>query len=139
MSTPHQDKQRLDKWLWAARFFKTRSLAVDAIKGGKVSLNGQRAKPGKEIQVGASLDIRLGMFVTEVIVCKLSQQRGPAQKAQTLYEETEPSQLKNRALKEQLKNQAVDVSQHYLAQHKGRPNKRDRKKIIQFTRKAKLD
>ncbi len=139
MGTPRQDKQRLDKWLWAARFFKTRSLAADAIKGGKISLNGQRAKPGKEIHVGASLDIRQGLFVKEIIVCKLSLQRGPAQKAQTLYAETEPSQLKNKALKEQLKNQAINLPQHHVAKHKGRPNKRDRKKIIQFTQKLKLD
>ena len=130
---------RLDKWLWAARFYKTRSLAAGAIKGGKVSLNGQRAKPGKEIQVGVSLKISQGIYVREIVVCELSQQRGPAQKAQTLYEETEPSQLKNRVLKEQLKNQASSLPQHRLAQYKGRPNKRDRKKIIQFTRKVKLD
>jgi len=130
-----QKKQRLDKWLWVARFFKTRSLASNAIKGGKITLNGQRAKPGKEIQPGAELEIRQGLFAKNIIVCTLSQHRGPAVKAQTLYEETQASQKKNIALKEQLKNQAMNSSQYTDPKHKGRPNKRDRNKIIQFTRK----
>ena len=124
------NKVRLDKWLWAARFFKTRALATSAIKGGKVSLNGQHVKPGKEIQAGVILKIRQGMFVTEVVVNALSQRRGPASDAQALYEETEQSRLEATKLKERLKNQAV-----ILPQKKGRPDKHDRKKIIQFNRK----
>jgi len=126
---------RLDKWLWAARFYKTRSLAADAIKGGKISLNGQRTKPGKEIKIGVSLYIRQNPYVREIVVCELSRHRGPAQKAQSLYKETEQSQQNNITLREQLKNQAINSPQHHLVQQKGRPNKRDRKKIIRFTRK----
>ena len=124
------NRVRLDKWLWAARFFKTRALATSAIKGGKVSLNGQHVKPGKEIQAGVILKIRQGMFVIEVVVNALSQRRGPASDAQALYEETEQSRLDATKLKERLKNQAV-----ILPQQKGRPNKRNRQKIIQFNRK----
>ncbi len=124
------NKVRLDKWLWAARFFKTRALATNAIKGGKISLNGQHVKPGKEIQTGVILKIRQGMFVIEIVVNALSQRRGPASDAQALYEETEQSRLDATKLKERLKNQAV-----ILPQQKGRPNKRNRQKIIQFNRK----
>ncbi len=121
---------RLDTWLWAARFFKTRSLAVRAIKGGKVLLNGQHVKPGKEIKAGVTLKVRLGMYTKEIIVHELSQTRGPASVAQALYEETEQSRLEAAKLKERMKDQAV------MPQQKGRPGKHDRQKIIQFNRKS---
>ncbi len=82
---------RLDRWLWAARFFKTRSLAKQAVEGGKVHLDGKRVKPAKTVQVGQTLEIRRGSVAQEVVVCALSEQRGPAKVAQTLYEETAAS------------------------------------------------
>ena len=85
------DKVRIDKWLWAARFFKTRSLAKAAIEGGKVHLNGQRVKPAKEVHVGQSLEIRRGEVAFTVLIDELSMQRGPATVARTLYTETPES------------------------------------------------
>ncbi len=82
---------RLDRWLWAARFFKTRSLAKQAVEGGKVHLDGKRVKPAKTVQIGQTLEIRRGSVAQEVVVCALSEQRGPAKVAQTLYEETTAS------------------------------------------------
>lgn len=82
---------RVDKWLWAARFFKTRSLAKAAIEGGKVQLAGQRVKVAREISVGDQLRIRQGYDERDVTVIALSDQRGPAKIAQTLYEETQAS------------------------------------------------
>ena len=91
MSTFQGEKLRLDKWLWAARFFKTRSLAKAAIEGGKVHLGGQRVKVSKEIQVGDSLQIRQGWDEKVVEVLALSDQRRGAQEAQSLYCETQES------------------------------------------------
>jgi len=82
---------RIDRWLWAARFFKTRSLAKHAVEGGKVHLEGQRAKPAKEIRVGQQLTIRRGDTEMTVVVAELSEQRGPAKVAQLLYNETAES------------------------------------------------
>jgi ribosome-associated heat shock protein Hsp15 len=82
---------RIDRWLWAARFFKTRSLAKGAVEGGKVQLEGQRVKPAKDLRIGQTLDIRRGDVQLIVIVKALSEQRGPARVAQTLYEETPES------------------------------------------------
>ena len=82
---------RLDRWLWAARFFKTRSLAKAAIEGGKVHVDGQRAKPAKEVHVGQSLEIRRGEVAFTVLIDELSMQRGPASVARTLYTETPES------------------------------------------------
>ena len=76
---------RIDRWLWAARFFKTRSLAKKAVEGGKVHVENQRAKPSKELQIGQTLQIRRGETVQTVVVTLLSDQRGPATQAQTLY------------------------------------------------------
>ena len=84
-------KVRVDKWLWAARFFKTRSLAKAAIEGGKVQLAGQRVKVAREISIGDQLRIRQGYDERDVTVIALSDQRGPAKIAQTLYEETQAS------------------------------------------------
>ena len=90
MSAAHQ-AVRLDRWLWAARFFKTRSLAKAAIEGGKVHVDGQRVKPAKEVRVGQSLEIRRGEVAFTVLIDELSMQRGPASVAQTLYTETTAS------------------------------------------------
>ena len=82
---------RIDRWLWAARFFKTRSSAKSAVEGGKVHVDGKRVKPSKELRPGQTLEIRRGDLVQTVVVQELSQQRGPATKAQALYAETSES------------------------------------------------
>lgn len=85
------DQVRLDRWLWAARFFKTRRLAVEAIQGGKVEMNGGAAKPARAVKIGDRLKVSKGPVRFEVIVHGLAEQRGPAPEAQALYEETEES------------------------------------------------
>ena len=97
----NSDKVRLDKWLWAARFFKTRSLAADAINGGHVHLNGARVKPSRCPNVDDELRIQKGMVEFIVHIEVLSDRRGPATVAQTLYKETDASQLKREAQSEQ--------------------------------------
>src|SRR6266568_8009783 len=82
---------RIDKWLWAARFFKTRSLAADAVTGGKIDVNGARAKPSRIMRLGDKLNIRRGPYEWTVVVKGLAKLRGPAPEAQLLYEETEES------------------------------------------------
>jgi ribosome-associated heat shock protein Hsp15 len=128
MSTERDDgRTRLDKWLWAARFFKTRSLAVQAIEGGKVELNGERAKRSKGVQPGDTLRVRLGQFEHEIVVRALSERRGPAAEAATLYEETEAS----RAARERLAIQLKSVT-HDFVYEKGRPSKKERRDIHRF-------
>ena len=123
-------KVRIDKWLWAARFFKTRSLAMEAIKGGKVGCAGQRVKPSKELQVGEQLTIRQGYAELIIIVKALSTVRGPAPQAALLYEETLESVQK----REQLK--ALRMAQPTpRPAGQGRPTKRERRKIVEFTSK----
>lgn len=118
------DKVRLDKWLWAARFFKTRALAAEAVEGGKVQLNGDRPKRARALQVGDELRIRLGPFEHIVAVRALSDRRGPATQAAGLYQETEASRRAREALAIQLK------SLHSLfGPEKGRPTKKDRREI----------
>ena len=121
--------QRLDKWLWAARFFKTRGIAVEAINGGKVHVNGQRAKPSRNIHIGDKLEISKPPYSFEIEVAGLEKQRRPASEAQTLYQETAQSQAKRELLREQLKNEPLG-----FREQKGRPSKRDRRHIIKFTR-----
>lgn len=123
------DSQRLDKWLWAARFYKTRSLAVEAINGGKVHLNKQRVKPSRTIKVNDTLTISKPPYEHEIIVQGLNQQRRPAIEAQQLYQETPESLQKSELLKEQIKNEPLG-----FRHEKGRPSKRDRRNIIKFTR-----
>mgnify|MGYP001764314625 CR=1 FL=1 len=122
------ERLRIDKWLWAARFFKTRSLASDAVDGGKVHLNGVRVKPAKTVSIGDTLEIRIGPFQFVVVVCGLSPRRGPASEAAKLYQETEESRSVRESLAAQLKAEAVhgEVRQ-------GRPTKRDRRHIVRFT------
>lgn len=121
-------KLRIDKWLWAARFFKTRSLATDAVEGGKVHLNGVRVKPAKAVSAGDTLEIRIGFFQFIVVVCGLSPRRGPASEAAKLYQETEESRSAREALAAQLKAEAV-----HGEERQGRPTKRDRRHIVRFT------
>jgi ribosome-associated heat shock protein Hsp15 len=118
------DKVRLDKWLWAARFFKTRALAADAVEGGKVQLNGDRPKRARPLQVGDELRIRLGPYEHVVTVRALSDRRGPATQAAGLYQETDASRKAREALAVQLK------SLHSLfGPERGRPTKKDRREI----------
>lgn len=123
------ETMRLDKWLWAARFFKTRSLATQAIGQGRVELNGDRVKPSREIKPGDALEIHQAEAVWSVTVRMLSMQRGPAPIAQRLYEET-PASFAQR------QHQAAERKLHVspAAVIKGRPTKRDRRLIHRFTR-----
>ena len=115
---------RLDKWLWAARFFKTRSLAQQAIAAGKVRLNGDRVKPAHEVKAGDALAVRSGDFEFLVKVRGLSEKRGPAEAARKLYDETEASKAE-RARRSDLRRWGADPS----AEMKGRPTKRDRRRL----------
>ena len=119
------EKERIDKWLWAARFFKTRSLAVEAIGGGKILVNEERVKPAKMIQAGDQVSIRLGPYEHVVIVRELSERRGPASVAATLYEETATS----RAVREKLAEQLRMAPAAFVFEEKGRPTKKDRRDI----------
>jgi ribosome-associated heat shock protein Hsp15 len=116
------DGVRIDKWLWAARFFKTRSMATDAVDAGKVRLNGERAKPARNVKIGDTLEIDNGSTEWEVAVRDLSDVRGPAPVAQKLYEETEASIVKRQAEAERRK-----LFREPSAGIKGRPTKRDRR------------
>ena len=119
---------RLDKWLWAARFFKTRSLATQAIDNGRVKLNGERAKPARDVKPGDRLELRIGEADWVLTVKGLALQRGPAPVAQALYEEDAAS----RARREQQANDRR-LTADPAAAGKGRPTKRDRRQIHRFT------
>jgi ribosome-associated heat shock protein Hsp15 len=118
---------RLDKWLWAARFFKTRGLSAEAIDGGKVDVNGDRAKRAKLVQLDDEVRIRQSPFEWVVRVRGISETRGPASVAVTLYEETAASRAARDALSVQLKSQPRTVGYE-----KGRPTKQDRRAINKF-------
>lgn len=118
---------RIDKWLWAARFFKTRSLANQAIEGGHVRLNGQAVKPARELRVGDSLDIVAGGAQWTVIVRGLNEQRRPAVEAQQLYEETPESSARRAAEKEERRLAPVPGSDL-----RGRPTKKARRQLRGF-------
>lgn len=122
------DRVRLDKWLWAARFFKTRSLATEAIAGGKVEVNGERAKPAKAIKPGDEVRLRQGPYEHTLIVRALAERRGPASVAQALYEETEAS----RAARERLAAQLRMAPATFVYEEKGRPTKKDRRDLSNF-------
>jgi len=118
------DRVRLDKWLWAARFYKTRSLASEAIAGGKVQVNGDRAKRARPLQVGDEVRVRQGPYDHLVVVRALSARRGPAAAAAELYEERPESRAAREAMAVQLRTlHAAFVTE------KGRPTKRDRREI----------
>ena len=122
-----QVKTRLDKWLWAARFYKTRHLAAEAINGGHVHHNGNRVKPSRVIQVADKISIHKTPFTFEIIVNALSIRRGPAKEAQLLYTELEESIKKRETLAAQRK---LNAAQFPHAER--RPDKRDRRRIIRF-------
>lgn len=124
------DTVRLDKWLWAARFFKTRSLAVKAVSGGHVALNGQKIKPARIVQVGDVLAIRVGTCEVTVTVLDVSERRGPASIARTLYAESEESISK----REQAQAERAAMHPKGLRPDQ-RPDKHQRRKIRQFLKK----
>jgi ribosome-associated heat shock protein Hsp15 len=122
---------RIDKWLWAARFFKTRSLAADAVAGGKIEVNGARAKPSRNVRPGETVNIRKGPFEWTVIVRGVAKKRGAAPEARLLYEETEQSLRNREAAAAQMKLERppeFDLP--------GRPSKKDRRAIQRFTKRG---
>lgn len=121
---------RLDKWLWAARFFKTRSLATAEIDGGHVDLNGERAKPAKQVKPGDELRIRINQSTHVVRVVALSERRGPAREARLLYEETEESRVERERLAEQRR-----LAPTPAYEEGGRPTKRDRRDMSKVKRR----
>ena len=126
------ERVRLDKWLWAARFFKTRQIATEAINGGKVHLNGQRTKPGKEVRVGFQLSIHTPAAEYEVEVRVLADKRRPASEARDFYEESPESIARREKLDEirRLERLANPRPSH------GKLNKKDRRMIHRFTGKG---
>ncbi|HET9466400.1 MAG TPA: S4 domain-containing protein [Gemmatimonadales bacterium] len=122
--TETDDRVRLDKWLWAARFYKTRSLAAEAIAGGKVQVNGERVKRAKPMQIGDEVRIRQGPYEHQIVVREISERRGPASDAARLYEEKPESRAAREAMALQLKSlHAAFVPE------RGRPTKKDRREI----------
>lgn len=129
MSSEETVRVRLDKWLWAARFFKTRALAATAIETGKVEVNGERAKRAKQLQLGDSLRIRLGPYQHIVTVRALSENRGPASVAAKLYEESEEGRKAREAMQLQVK-----VARAVPGYDRGRPTKKDRRDLERVRR-----
>ncbi len=123
------DSVRLDRWLWAARFFKTRRLAVEAIKTGKVSVDGIRAKPARAVKLGQRLNIRKGPMTFEIDIEGLSEQRGPAAVAQTLYRETPESLAAREQQRLEMRTAAAA-----LPRPEHRPERRDRRALAAFKR-----
>ena len=122
---------RVDKWLWATRFFKTRSLAVEAVSGGKIEINGERAKPSRVVRIGDKVGIRRGPYEWTIIVKTTARLRRPVAQAQQLYEETEESRRKREAAIAQLRLERppeLDVP--------GRPSKKNRRAIQRFTKRG---
>jgi len=124
------ERVRVDKWLWAARFFKTRSLATEAIAGGKVHVNGERVKPAKLVQIGDTLEVRQGPYEFHLVVRGLAERRGPAAAAAALYDESAAS----REGRERVAAQLKVVHAAFIPDQKGRPTKRDRRAIEKFKR-----
>ncbi len=127
-----EDKQtarlRIDKWLWAARFYKTRSLAAQAVEGGKAKLNGERVKPSKDVKPGDLVEVRSGELQWRVEVRAVSPRRGPAAEAAKLYAETDESRVRREQML--LMRRA---GPHPAHDAQGRPTKRDRRMIRRFT------
>jgi len=128
MPKPAPESMRLDKWLWAARFYKTRALAVEDIDKHRVAVNGQVAKPSRELKPGDTVALRGGPSLRTVVVLGLSPVRGPAPVAQALYEETPESQAARAQAAEQ-RRLAAEPALAIAEAHQGRPTKRDRREI----------
>lgn len=135
MSESTAARIRLDKWLWAARLFKTRGLATEVIGKGQVRVNGAAAKPAREVHLGDLIDLVHGQLPMQIVVKGLSDRRGPAAEAQTLYEQTPQSIAARQALVEQ-RRAGVEPA-HTLEQ--GRPTKRDRRKLADWNRWSATD
>ncbi len=120
---------RLDKWLWAARFFKTRAAAQQAIEGGKIRLNGERTRPARELKAGDMLVVRIGDYEWLVTVTRLSDRRGPASVARTLYEEDPASHARRQ---ERVADRRLMVEP--AAERHGRPTKRERRQLERWRR-----
>lgn len=129
ISTEPDARLRIDKWLWAARFFKTRSLAADAVGKGRVRIGGEPVKPSKDVRVGDLVEIEIERIVWQVRVLGMCDVRGPASIAQTLYEETQASRTKRQQEYERRK-----TFHEPAADMHGRPTKRDRRVIDRFSR-----
>lgn len=128
ISTEPGARLRIDKWLWAARFFKTRSLAADAVEKGRVRIAGVAVKPAKDVRVGDLVEIEIERFVWQVEVLGVCDVRGPASVAQTLYVETAESRVKR-----QVEQERRRVYHEPAAALHGRPTKRDRRTIDRFS------
>jgi ribosome-associated heat shock protein Hsp15 len=131
MSSDEIARVRLDKWLWAARFFKTRALAATAIETGKVEVNGERVKRAKQLQVGDELHIRLGPYHHVVTVRAVSEHRGPATVAAGLYSESDEARKAREAMQIQVK-----AAQSVPGYDRGRPTKKDRREIERLKRRG---
>jgi ribosome-associated heat shock protein Hsp15 len=130
MSAGDEIRVRLDKWLWAARFYKTRSLAAEAVEKGKVEVNGERSKRAKLLQAGDSILIRLGPYQHIVTVRAVSEKRGPATVAAKLYEESAEGRKAREAMQIQVK-----AAQSVPGFERGRPSKKDRREIERLRRR----
>ena len=126
MDQENHDRVRVDKWLWAARFFKTRALAVEAIEGGKIEVNGAKVKRAKLVQLGDEVRIRQTPFEHIVMVRGISERRGPASVAQALYEETAESVAARAKLAERMRYEMP------LGAETGRPSKKDRRDLNRY-------
>ncbi|MDY0390341.1 MAG: RNA-binding S4 domain-containing protein [Desulfobulbus oligotrophicus] len=124
------EQVRIDKWLWAARFYKTRSLAAKAVGGGHIAVNGSRVKPARTVRPGDMVHIRQGPFAWEIQVLAVSEQRGSATAARMLYEETEASQVRRELARAERK-----VLQLHIQAPERKPDKHERRKIRQFLKK----
>ena len=118
---------RLDKWLWASRFFKTRTLAVEAISGGRVSVNGDRAKPAKELRIGDAVSIRRPPFEFHIVVKGFNERRGPPAEAAAMFDETEESRARRTVL-------AAEMKSLPQPRFKGRPTKKTRRDYEKWLR-----
>ncbi|ALP62068.1 MULTISPECIES: RNA-binding S4 domain-containing protein [Paraburkholderia] len=131
ISTEPGARLRIDKWLWAARFFKTRSLATDAVEKGRVRIGGASVKPAKDVRVGDLVEIEIERIVWQIQVLGVCDVRGPASVAQTLYVETEEGKQKR-----QQENERRKTYREPAAELHGRPTKRDRRVIDKFSREG---
>ncbi|BCF89575.1 MULTISPECIES: RNA-binding S4 domain-containing protein [Paraburkholderia] len=131
ISTEPGARLRIDKWLWAARFFKTRSLATDAVEKGRVRIGGATVKPAKDVRVGDLVEIEIERIVWQIQVLGVCDVRGPASVAQTLYAETEEGRQKR-----QQENERRKTYREPAAELHGRPTKRDRRVIDKFSREG---
>jgi ribosome-associated heat shock protein Hsp15 len=128
--TAEGSRIRIDKWLWAARFYKTRGLACDEIDKGRISIQGLTVKASREVRVGDLIELRQGPLLRTVVVRALSVQRGPAAVAQGMYDET-PESVARRAQQAEQRRQGTEPSQSI---EQGRPTKRDRRKLADWNR-----